>query len=172
MLRAILGILLTIFSAWVFLLATGWELIFQLTVRCLQWFRFHPFPSFMIALVTFMIGLFFLRQLKPKPKTMSITSSLHAGKLTISPGAIEDIVNKSLSKLIGIHKINALVALDDDGAEISVLCQMDHGYELSLVSAKIQEIVRQKVEYQAEIRIKEVKVLEKQRGFVFSAWKK
>mgnify|MGYP000912402781 CR=1 FL=1 len=166
MLRNILGLILLVNAGWIMLLATGWELPYEYSIKLAQWLRLNPLQSLTYSLVTLLVAAFLLHNNKTKEKKSFITNT-DAGELRITHEAIEDIIQRSTTGIQGLRKLNSKVHQVVEGLEIFVFCRLAEGYNIIQVSVKIQEIVRHDVEQYSGIKVKEVKVLVRPQSFLW-----
>lgn len=160
MLRSILGIVLIVFSCWVTLLATGWTLPYEYTLKLIKGLQNNIFQSLAFALCILFIGLYLLRMEPSKRNITNTCSTMTAsGELRITKGAIEDIILHSISDIISLRGVKTNIKKEADGLEIIITCQLNDDANFPGVSLKIQDTVRQRVEQYSGIKVKEVKVL-------------
>lgn len=161
MLRLINGLILIALAFWVLLLATGWAIPHNLTFSIIRWFPDHPLQSVLYALAAFGGGMVLIRNRQRrniKPWIKPVKINLQAGQLRIDQSALHDLLRSSCSEISGLTKSRFEIKTEDDGLGITVYCQIADGYDPSLLTRQIQEKVRNLLEQDAGIKVKEVRV--------------
>jgi uncharacterized alkaline shock family protein YloU len=166
MFRKILGLILLVYAGWIMLLATGWELPYEYSIKLAQWLRLNPLQGLTFSLVTLLVALFLLHNNKIIRKKSFITST-DAGELRITHEAIEDIIQRSTTGIKGLRKLTSTVHQVAEELEIFVFCQLAENNNIIQISLKIQERVRHSVEQYSGIKVKEVKVLVRPQSFLW-----
>lgn len=161
MLRLVNGLILIALALWVLLLATGWAIPHNLTLSIIRWFLDNPLQSVLYALAMIGVGLVLIRnrqRQKRKPWIKPVKINLQAGQLRIDQSALHDLLRSCSSEISGLTKSKFSIQAEEDGMVITVYCQIADGYDYSLLTRQIQEKVRNLLEQDAGIKVKEVKV--------------
>lgn len=85
-------------------------------------------------------------------------TSMEQGELRITRQAVQDIIKYSLQEIRGIAKLKIILSPDEGGLEILIFCQIDESHNFLVLSEKIRQIIRSKVELSTGLMVKEVKV--------------
>ena len=158
MLAFVLGVLMVLGAFWIFAMATGWGLPYDLLFQGLNWLRWNPWESLVIAAFLLLGGLLLL--VRPRESTnRTFRTSSSGGDVRISQEALEEIIARSASALAGVIQVQSSLREREAGLQITVACQYEQGVLIPQISKELKEKVKQDVEHYTGIIVTEVKVL-------------
>ncbi|WP_407308312.1 alkaline shock response membrane anchor protein AmaP [Desulfosporosinus sp. SB140] len=158
MLAFTLGVLMVLGALWIFAMATGWGLPYALLIKGIDWLRWNPWDSLIVAVLLLLGGLLLLvRPRGTSNRTFRTPSS--GGDVRISQEALEEIIARSATTLTGVMQVQSSLREREAGLQITVSCQYEQGVQIPQISKELKEKVKQDVELYTGIIVTEVKVL-------------
>lgn len=158
MLAYTLGLILFLGALTILAVASGWGLPYFLITQGLDWLRFNPWESIIMAGALLLLGL--LLFIRPRTSTdNSFRTSLKGGDVRISQDALQEIITRSAKGLPGVLQVGSSLRQREAGLEIIVFCQFEQGVVIPQISEEILKKVKEDVELYTGIIVAEVKVL-------------
>ncbi|AFM42239.1 hypothetical protein Desaci_3344 [Desulfosporosinus acidiphilus SJ4] len=158
MLAFILGVLMVLGALWIFAMATGWGLPYDLLLQGLHWLKWNPLESLVVAVFLLLGGLLLLVRPQDNNDRTFRTSSGSDGEVRISQEALEEIIARSATAISGVMQVQSKLRERESGLQIIVSCQYEQGILIPQTSKKLKEKVKQDVELYTGISVIEVKV--------------
>jgi len=158
MARYVLSFISILAAGWILMMASGWDPVYEYTVQIINWFPVNPFKSIILA-AGFLLSAYYLLG-KPMSKDVQILiTRTESGEIRLAKEAVDDIIQRSVSGISGLKRLSTSLKQVQSGIEIMLSCQLEEGYDISQLAAKIQAKIRHDVQQYSGIEVKEVKVL-------------
>ncbi len=168
MLAYALGFLLILGALWILAIATGWGLPYFLLAQGLKWLQVNPWESTVVAGLLLLLGL--LLFMRPRENTERVyRTSSQGGDVRISQEALQEIIVRSATTLLGVIEVQSSLRERETGLEILAFCQFEQGVLIPQTSGELQKKVKQDVELYTGITVIEVKVLVRRLQKAYSA---
>lgn len=158
MLAYALAIFLILCALWILTIAMGWGLPYLLLTEGLEWLRMYPWESTVVAGLLLLLGLLlFMRPIERKDRAFRTSSK--GGEVRISMEALQEIILRSATAILGVIQVQSRVRERETGLEITVYCQLEQGVLIPQTSGELQTKVKQDFELYTGMTVTEVKVL-------------
>ena len=153
-----LGLSLILGALWILAIASGWGLPYVLLTHGLEWLKFNPWESTVVAAFLLLLGiLLFARPRESSDRSFQTSSK--GGSVRISRDALQEIIARSATALPGVLQVKSTLRERDGGLQIMISCQFEQGERIPKISEELQAKVKEDVELYTGIMVTEVKVL-------------
>ncbi len=97
---------------------------------------------------------------EPKLKSVGVTvQSTSDGEIQISVTALDTLVKKCISSIMGIVEVNSKIIGHDDSITIDVKLSVYDGFNIPEITMKLQQKIKSTIQEESGIAVREVKIL-------------